>query len=437
MSAPTDDDPTTYRLPYSVVPSRYRLTLVPDLAAGTFTGDVAIDVTVSEPVTDIVLNAAELTIGSAALEPGRCRGRRQWRIGWHRPTRPLLDHPRRRRGAGHPHLCPARPGRPGHPPPVLHRNPERQAPRLLPEQLHRRRRQRAAHRHHPVGGHRRPSGLPLLGRARPQGRLRGDPGRHRGPRRLFQRARSSRRPRPARGIGPGPPDPVRPDHADVHLSGRLHRRAPRGHRAGRRRRRPPAGGAPAGQGPPGPLRPGGGGPRPPLLHRLLRHPYPADKLDLVAIPDFAFGAMENLGCVTFRETGAPGRPGPSGPGGARAGGRRHLPRDRPHVVRRPGHHEVVERHLAQRGLRHVHGGPGGRRLSPRMAAVGQLRGGTGGGHGRRRPPCHPTGRVRRGAPRGGSGHVRRPDLPEGRERAQDAGALPRGRNLPRRHPATT
>ncbi len=31
-------------------------------------------------------------------------------------------------------------------------------------------------------------------------------------------------------------------------------------------------------------------------------PYPADKLDLVAIPDFAFGAMENLGCVTFRES---------------------------------------------------------------------------------------------------------------------------------------
>jgi puromycin-sensitive aminopeptidase len=29
--------------------------------------------------------------------------------------------------------------------------------------------------------------------------------------------------------------------------------------------------------------------------------YPGDKLDMVAIPDFAFGAMENLGCVTFRE----------------------------------------------------------------------------------------------------------------------------------------
>ncbi|CAN5669230.1 M1 family metallopeptidase [soil metagenome] len=30
--------------------------------------------------------------------------------------------------------------------------------------------------------------------------------------------------------------------------------------------------------------------------------YPGDKLDLIAIPDFSFGAMENLGCVTFRET---------------------------------------------------------------------------------------------------------------------------------------
>ena len=29
--------------------------------------------------------------------------------------------------------------------------------------------------------------------------------------------------------------------------------------------------------------------------------YPSDKVDLVALPDFAFGAMENLGCITFRE----------------------------------------------------------------------------------------------------------------------------------------
>ncbi|HSJ27713.1 MAG TPA: M1 family metallopeptidase [Acidimicrobiia bacterium] len=31
-------------------------------------------------------------------------------------------------------------------------------------------------------------------------------------------------------------------------------------------------------------------------------PYPGDKVDMIAIPDFAFGAMENLGCITFRET---------------------------------------------------------------------------------------------------------------------------------------
>ncbi|MHB1535117.1 MAG: M1 family metallopeptidase [Acidimicrobiales bacterium] len=40
--------------------------------------------------------------------------------------------------------------------------------------------------------------------------------------------------------------------------------------------------------------------------RFLAHyfdlPYPAHKIDHVAIPDFAFGAMENLGCVTYRET---------------------------------------------------------------------------------------------------------------------------------------
>jgi puromycin-sensitive aminopeptidase len=31
-------------------------------------------------------------------------------------------------------------------------------------------------------------------------------------------------------------------------------------------------------------------------------PYPEKKVDLVALPDFAFGAMENPGCITFRET---------------------------------------------------------------------------------------------------------------------------------------
>ena len=30
--------------------------------------------------------------------------------------------------------------------------------------------------------------------------------------------------------------------------------------------------------------------------------YPMAKLDLVAVPDFEAGAMENFGCITFRET---------------------------------------------------------------------------------------------------------------------------------------
>ncbi|HVB70729.1 MAG TPA: M1 family metallopeptidase [Acidimicrobiales bacterium] len=31
-------------------------------------------------------------------------------------------------------------------------------------------------------------------------------------------------------------------------------------------------------------------------------PYPGEKLDMIAVPDFAFGAMENLGCVIYRES---------------------------------------------------------------------------------------------------------------------------------------
>ncbi len=39
-----------------------------------------------------------------------------------------------------------------------------------------------------------------------------------------------------------------------------------------------------------------------FFSEYFKIPYPGKKLDLIALPDFAFGAMENLGAVTFRET---------------------------------------------------------------------------------------------------------------------------------------
>ena len=38
------------------------------------------------------------------------------------------------------------------------------------------------------------------------------------------------------------------------------------------------------------------------LEKKLGHPYPMNKVDLIAIPDFYYGAMENWGLITFRET---------------------------------------------------------------------------------------------------------------------------------------
>ena len=59
-----------YRLPRTVIPTHYSITLEPDLGKATFTGSVVIDVEVHEPVMEIVLNAIELDIATAEVVVG-------------------------------------------------------------------------------------------------------------------------------------------------------------------------------------------------------------------------------------------------------------------------------------------------------------------------------------------------------------------------------
>ncbi|MBI3635948.1 MAG: ERAP1-like C-terminal domain-containing protein, partial [Candidatus Rokubacteria bacterium] len=56
-----------YRLPRHVVPLRYDLKLAPDLVRATFTGEETVTITVSEPTRDIVLNTVELIVTEAAV----------------------------------------------------------------------------------------------------------------------------------------------------------------------------------------------------------------------------------------------------------------------------------------------------------------------------------------------------------------------------------
>ncbi len=63
----TEESEARYRLPRTVVPSRYDLVVEPDLDSGKFAGTVDISVRVVEPVSEIVLNAAGLALEGARL----------------------------------------------------------------------------------------------------------------------------------------------------------------------------------------------------------------------------------------------------------------------------------------------------------------------------------------------------------------------------------
>ena len=58
-----------YRLPRHAVPVRYDIHLEPDLDTATFAGSVSIDIDVRESLPELVLNAAELEIHDAAFVP--------------------------------------------------------------------------------------------------------------------------------------------------------------------------------------------------------------------------------------------------------------------------------------------------------------------------------------------------------------------------------
>src|SRR5216683_647647 len=61
--------PDAFRLPRTVEPVRYELTITPDVQSSTFSGEERIRLRVAEPGDRIVLNAAELAVTAAELVP--------------------------------------------------------------------------------------------------------------------------------------------------------------------------------------------------------------------------------------------------------------------------------------------------------------------------------------------------------------------------------
>ena len=66
----TINDPASYRLPRNAIPRRYDLELAPDIGTSSFTGSARIELEVLEELTELVLNADELTITDAGITPG-------------------------------------------------------------------------------------------------------------------------------------------------------------------------------------------------------------------------------------------------------------------------------------------------------------------------------------------------------------------------------
>ena len=281
-----DDDEARYRLPRSVVPHRYDLVLEPDLEAVTFAGSETVTLEVVEPVDEIVLNAAELDVGpgGSRAPAGRSRSRRS---AWtRRPSaRTCSCRGRPSRGSGRSTWGSAAgcrtscTGSTARPTPTTRASRTRSRPRSSSP---------------PTPGARSRAGTSPTSRPCSASRWWWTTGCSRS--RTGPRSAANRPATAASGCG----SPTRwrcRRTSSRSWSGRSRRPSPSTSTACRS-------GSCTGRG------------RPDLAAFAaevgafsLRFfadyygiPYPDAKMDIVALPDFAQGAMENLGCVTYRES---------------------------------------------------------------------------------------------------------------------------------------
>ena len=66
-TSPAGSGAVAFRLPRTVEPETYHLEIEPDLGTATFSGTVAIDAVIHEPITEIVLNAVELAVSDVEV----------------------------------------------------------------------------------------------------------------------------------------------------------------------------------------------------------------------------------------------------------------------------------------------------------------------------------------------------------------------------------
>ena len=165
-----------YRLPATVVPSRYDLRLEPDLEAATFAGEETMRSPSRRSRSRRSCSTRPSSPSSQRASRTRraCRSRGASTLDEAAERARLSSRGRSRRGAAAT--------------PPLHGHPQRSPPRLLPQHVQGRRGRRPHHRRHPVRGDRRAAGFPCWDEPGVQGGLRRDAGGARGPRRDLEHA---------------------------------------------------------------------------------------------------------------------------------------------------------------------------------------------------------------------------------------------------------